>query len=191
MESAVPLGNSFTFVVTSTFGSEYILMEQYYEYLQSLMCKLRMMGFPMWYPRDNQLGLANTNKSGFTLKENLQCICDDACGLSYFPLGSRAGNLWDFSSTTLTCVDVWVVCFSFSFMSTTPKEDGVWLVLWIHVWMCILLWVIHVAFAVDVSLGGSQGLNHWMYKCADEQPSKQYADEQHEWEYCPKGTVLL
>ena len=65
-------------VETSSFGSEFIVMEQWCEYLCGLRYKLHMMGMPCEAPAyiygDNQSVLANTTIPNSTLKKKSQSI---------------------------------------------------------------------------------------------------------------------
>ena len=67
-----------TSVETSSFGSKFVMMKQYCEYLHGLRYKLRMMGIPMNGPcfihGDNKSVLANMTKPGSTLKKKSQSI---------------------------------------------------------------------------------------------------------------------
>ena len=67
-----------TSVESSSFGSEFIAMKQWCEYLRGLQYKLRMMGIPCDHPSyiygDNQLVLANTSIPDSALKKKSQSI---------------------------------------------------------------------------------------------------------------------
>ena len=65
-------------VETSSFGSEFIAMKQYCEYVQGLRYKLRMMGIlvdlPTYIFGDNQSVFINTSKTNSTLKKKSASI---------------------------------------------------------------------------------------------------------------------
>ena len=63
---------------TSSFGSEFVAMKQYCEYLRGLRYKLRMMGIPVSNPcfiyGDNQSVLWNTTVPESTLKNKTASV---------------------------------------------------------------------------------------------------------------------
>ena len=67
-----------TSVESSSFGSEFVAMKQYCEYIRGLRYKLRMMGIPVEGPTyiygDNQSVLANATIPDSTLKKKSQSI---------------------------------------------------------------------------------------------------------------------
>ena len=67
-----------TSVESSSFGSEFVAMKQYYEYIRGLRYKLKMIGIPIEGPTciygDNQSVLANTTIPDSTLKKKSQSI---------------------------------------------------------------------------------------------------------------------